>query len=761
MLVGGAARANVPVGGIGGVGGGGGIPIINPCAGLPSQCCQSPTAALCQNATLFSQCTNWDCNTTLSNALQSYAQSLPNKRTAYAPDGTNHAGSNVSTPYVPYDYVKSNATLRGLTGNYFGSPLNHTAYVLNPGNNGQLQYIWQNGGIVGIWTDPQAPWQNDGTRVSSCEEYTYKRYTTLSNVERGLAPYGNGWTAFQHLFWFFNTFFEYGQILDEQGNVIQQGGWPSHLQNLYLTLPYYNLPLRIFTFDPQVDNLFKYLGYGYYGGTTPQPAGDMWSIMNQVQSQVNEFGEDLIEKRYVEMKAFVKLMETRAQLNADFQTWWQQNGCDPKNPSIGCNWKKLLTEGYIANVDAQLNQSLLTAMNTVNEDCFAFYPNPTACTISPHQLIDEYLGQFQLQREHDYDECVRMTGNRFDSYGIVGQASSGGLASAGIPAGDYAASSASLKNLFGLLATAIGNVQLPIDPSTGRAMIGDRASDVGVFGSSLFGANYSYEAGWQLTNLSAGVCHANVHVKGTLAANATLLGTSASVVDFLAQADTSEPSFGNVDIAYQTHFRLLGADIYSPVSTDSPAHFDLTVGSTDKSGKLWSVPPIVIPVGPINVNVTGGMSGGVGFDSTLAGGLSRNCGNNTLSASVNGVFTPYAHLDAFAQAALGIPSVLEAGIRGTLTLVRIDLPFTNGIGISWDGTGLTLNGSSNLDLKLTSFGGKIAVFLDSLLYSTELSLIEWPGVTTNMNLFNLTFNQPLEIIRLGLLGRGGEDGNVL
>jgi hypothetical protein len=258
------------------------------------------------------------------------------------------------------------------------------------------------------------------------------------------------------------------------------------------------------------------------------------------------------------------------------------------------------------------------------------------------------------------------------------------------------------------------------------------------------------------------VCRSNVHVKGSLSATVTVLGAQKSVVDFLAQVGSSEAANStDVNLAYQSHFRLIDSDVYQPYASNDPAHFDLTLGGTDD--KRWDAPlMVVIPVGPISVNVTGGMAGGAGFTSTLNGGLSRDCPNNRLTASVNGVFTPYAHLDAFAQASLGIPSVLEAGIRGTLTLVRIDLPFTNGLGIGWDGSALKLNGTSNLDLKLTSFGGKIAVFLDSLLYSTELSLIEWPGVTSNMNLFHLVFaDQSLDILRLGLLGRGGEDGNVL
>jgi hypothetical protein len=733
------------------------------CGGKIPACCSAPTVEQCQNIDYFDACPNWGCNTLLSNSLASYAQSLPQSRMALAPDGTNHSGTQVSTPYVKYDYVAANAKLVGVSSNYVGSPLNHTAWVLNPTQNGRLQVSWANGHFVFRYVDPHAGWDSDGTRVSSCEEYVFKRYTTLSKLEHDIANFGTDWMGALRKMMSNYDFALQSVVKDEQGNVVENLSYPSHLANLFLTFPYYNLPMGTFQFDPQVDTLFKYLNQGWYGGTTPQPS-DWSTLWGQVNNQISTFGEDLIEVRYLEMKAFQKLVDSRAQIWTDFQNWWQQNACDGAVPPqrLACDWKKYLTQGYLYNVDAQVNQALLKAITTPNEDCFSSAGAPTACTMSPHQALDEYLGQVQLQRERDYDECVRLTGNRFDSASLVAQANAGYLSSGGVPGGDYTANSAALKGLFGLLGAAIQNLQLPLDPATGKVLIGDRWSDSGHFGNNWFGADYSYEAGWQLSDLAKNICDANLHTKGLVTANADVLGQKASLVDFLAQLDTAEPAPSQVSIHYQTHFRLLGSDIYQPVDNTSPAQFDLTIGATDRSGTLFSSPPIVIPVGPITVNVSGGVAGGVGFTSTLGGSFARDCNANTITASATGAFTPYAHLDAFAQASLGIPSVLEAGIRGNLTLVRIDLPFTSGVGVAWNNaTGLTLNGSSNLDLRLSSFGGKIAVFLDSLLYSTEMSLIEWPGVTSNMNLFHLDFSQNLNLMKLGVLARGGEDGNVL
>src|SRR5207302_207556 len=104
------------------------------------------------------------------------------------------------------------------------------------------------------------------------------------------------------------------------------------------------------------------------------------------------------------------------------------------------------------------------------------------------------------------------------------------------------------------------------------------------------------------------------------------------------------------------------------------------------------------------------------------GSMQHDCGAHTIGFSATGTMAPYAHVDAFLQASLGFSGVLEAGVRGTLTLARVDLPLTMNASITGNlSSGMFFNGGSNLDLKMSTFGGKLVVFLDSLVGSVEQS----------------------------------------
>jgi hypothetical protein len=735
-------------------------------------CNTTPTVAQCTDPSYLAACPSQQtaCNSVMTGTLSSYGASLPRQGPVYSPAGTNHAGTVQSARYAPYSYTNGGAFVSGLTGGYYGSVENHVAYVNNPSSNGTALYHYTGPGFpVLTYVDPQASWSTDGTTVNSCEEYIYKRYNSLSHLEDMMAPYSGDYPdLFLAIYYFGGPLLSNKAVTDESGNFVMSWAWPTRMQNLYLRLPFFNLPWRSNVYDPQVVNLFTYLSYGYYGGPNPVPVDDSTQF-NLVENLITGDSADLLEKRYEEMKAFEALVAQRAEIWNDHVQRCAATSCNcnqlqfPAN--ISCNLETLETQGALYTIDVQLNQKLMTAMTTPNESCFDFYNiAPTACTLSPHQVVDEMIQAIAPAREADYQECLRITANQFGAGSLMQLAQNGGLEPEGVypQFGGFTQNSATLKMFFGLIERAVQSIQLPVDPSTGRVMLGDKASDEETAGNSNFRAGFSYDAGWSVTDVDdpQHLCNGNLHINGHVDVEATFFGTEHNIASISAKVDTTKTADTTSNIQYFEDFELLGNSIAPyPKSGSSTTSFDLTVANVDQTvGQSLQFPFFI---GPIPVTITAGAQGGVGFQSSLDGSLSRDCSSLSapLAISTAGSFAPYAHLDAFVQAGLGFSGVLEVGVGGALTLVRIDLPLTMGASVATDGKGgLTINGASNLDLKLTTFGGRLYVFLDSLVGSVEQTLVQWSGATVDTNLFHLNFHLPVALASLRLAGPGGESG---
>jgi hypothetical protein len=691
------------------IGGGGTINAI---------CAATPSLGNCQDPNYNAMCPNWKdtCAQWTTDEFNQNVSSILTVRNALAPDKTFQAGQVVSTRYIPYDHVEQNTTIRGGTGGYYGSRMNHRAWSLNPTNNGTLRKL-----LTGFrYLDPEAFWQADGTRVSSCEEYTYKRYRTASRFEDAIAGLDNNWTGILQKA--LQTGFFTQEIDDETGTAVMNWNWPDHAKNIFFEIDIDHLPLSTYPWDQTVRTMLA-----ARPGRTPSP--DPLTLMSQANDQLNQWGEDLVELRYQDQKEFRKALANRNDVWNAFQAFWQQNQCDTavQPTKLACDWQHLVTQGRLYNIDQDLATKLWNGY--LNGCLYSSGMDP--CGIGPHQLVDEMFASIDAAREPDFRQCRQITGDAFGTTSIVGTASSGGLihGQPSIAGGDYTATSAALKGLLGQIQQQFASVKLPVDPTTHQPVLSSSAGDSATFGSGFFGASYGYSAGWRIDFATQVQTSANAHVWGSLNAHGLILGTDLTVVDFASNVDTAGGCVGttsNTTITANTHFTLLGKNFYSYSDTE-PAQFNLTVANQDKSGTLFELPPVIIPIGFVPVSVTGGLSGGVGYSATLQGGLTRDCNVGSIGVSVGGGFTPYAHLDAFASAGIGIPSVLEAGIRGIITLARVDVPFNANLTTTANGAYVTLNGSVDIDPTLTTFGGRIVLFVDSFLYSAEMTLASWPG----------------------------------
>ena len=767
LFAAGAAHANISIG-----------VATNPCVGMPTvtQCGDPAGAYLAQCPAQQSAC-----QAVMQSAFTAYGQSLPSQRNALAPPGTYQAGSVVPTNYAPFSYTASSSTVSGVATGYYGSSLNHQAYVLNPSQNGRIAWTFAGRKATLIHLDPQAAWDSDGSAVSSCEEYAYKRYYSYSTLQDQMAQYGDDWTTIAEIIYFYaGQQLLYGTVTDELGNPTASWSWPARNPTLFDTA-FINrgFPLQTFQWDLSVYDFIQGMLSDYtHGIFAPQPV-DPNAQFNLLATQVSRFGEDLLEQRYQSMKSLYVLFAERDQIYNDYMTAYDTNNCTaPQGPAqtATCNWAKVVATGEIYKVDSNINQTLLNAFNdSPNTDCFRNYET-NSCTLSPHQVVDEMYTSINTQREADYAQCMLITGDNFGTGSLMSLAQQGLLTNITPSFIGFTSSSSALHAFLGEVQAAVQNIQLPIDPATGATILGDKKSDSGSFGSSLFGASYAYEAGWAVTNIAPLVCNGNLQVKGALNVIATIMGQSLgdpgnlsfgaqggtgskpnlSVVDFLAEVKSSASG-----LAYQGHLIILGNSLYSAAG-NAATTFDITQPDTESSSQLMPPATFFFAIGPIPISIYAGLQGGIGYSSSLQGDLNRDCPDNAIAFAAAGVISPYAHVDAYIQAALGIPSVLAAGIRGTLTLARVDLPLTLNASITGNSAqGMFFNGSSNLNLRMSTFGGKVVVFLDSLFYSIEATLVEWPGLVTDVNLFHLNFDNALALITLKLSESGGEEADPL
>jgi hypothetical protein len=153
-------------------------------------------------------------------------------------------------------------------------------------------------------------------------------------------------------------------------------------------------------------------------------------------------------------------------------------------------------------------------------------------------------------------------------------------------------------------------------------------------------------------------------------------------------------------------------------------------------------------VGPIPVKVAGWVTGVAGVKASLDGGIDRvhssDVNKDALAAKISGTIDPYAELVGHASASIDL-AIIEAGIKGRLTLVRVDLPLTIGVAVTMresdDHSRIdsVLEGSAGLNLVLHSLDGALTVFVDTPFKSYESDIVSWEGYQATLPLFNREF----------------------
>ena len=203
------------------------------------------------------------------------------------------------------------------------------------------------------------------------------------------------------------------------------------------------------------------------------------------------------------------------------------------------------------------------------------------------------------------------------------------------------------------------------------------------------------------------------------------------------------------------HFRVVGDDIFEPINV---AVVPTVYASTEP---LYSFEPLsddetlfdestTITVVIIPVTIRGWATFHAGVNYKINASLDRPNIHTAKGAkaanenpfSLNNTIEPYAQIDGNVSVAIGIPG-LEVGLKGSLTLIRMGLPYHSSAAIKrFDPTDKKAAGnrflaSQGLDFTVASLSGTVSGFVEILLWEAEAELFHWDGITSTTPIFAL------------------------
>lgn len=719
--------------------------------------CIAPTLTQCENASyLTTTCGRQNravCGQMLSDQLeidgadwatQSSHLPLDDDNPQYL--AINHPGGAdadtvVTARVQPYDYTS------------------HVAQQLNSIYNGTVTRNQLASVSTSIFTaDPRIGWQSDGNRVKSCEEFVYKRYRTFSRLEDDLAEAGTNYAA-----QFFITLFgEHnllgGKIYDDRNNFITNLAPAARAKNAFFSfsqIEFAQHPPGMPTHA--IDGALLDRHAAEFANPTYWTGG--WDEQQtRGVSYLTTFEADTFERLDLKVAAFEDLVARRRALYdswfAEYSTIERANCARQNRPNNFCSTHDGTaieqTGALLARVQPQFvaldNQ--IDAAQHEGERLGCMNSGMTPCDWSPHQLMRQLNRQMNVSRDASFRLCKQVLNNDFRTTGSrLAELKAHGWTEAMIFPGDLNESAQMLEYVLEMAKGYVEAVaaDLPLDPATGHPMVGASDSDGATIGNWAFGANYNYSVGFQLENLEAGVSYAQAHAWSNFHAGGTLFSIDVPLIDAALDVHSREVG-ATTYIDHLLSFQLVGQELLPDASGSDAMTFHV-VASPSTGGDLFSASTIV-PVGPIPVKVSGWLTGVAGVTISLDGGIERNHSSNpaldALSVDLRGKLAPFAQLDAHASASVDL-LVVEAGIEGRITLVRLDLPFTMGLGVKLTATpdgrriDSVLEGGAQLDLVLHTLDGAISVFVDTPWHLYKADLLSWEGYSGTTRLINAHF----------------------
>ncbi len=288
-----------------------------------------------------------------------------------------------------------------------------------------------------------------------------------------------------------------------------------------------------------------------------------------------------------------------------------------------------------------------------------------------------------------------------------------------------------------------------IDPATGNIRKPGIADGGGEDkGNKYFGLFYDWGYGFR-GDYGQSECKFDVFAGGHFELVGKVLTKTIPLVDAVAEVSTEDRS---VDVHAKVHDNHLFTPINRTYSVNDTVILNDIVKSVGTGDRDFASAGTTVFAGPVPLKLTAGIAGKAGVELSMdarvndlaqSGDEPAACPSVTVGAGVE----PYMQIDGFAQAGINLV-VAEAGVRGTLTIIRVSVPFVADLTLERAGAnddGLTfpqnvrLVVGTGLSLELNTLSGSIGLYgkigICPLCKKGEVKLVKWDGLTIERNIF--------------------------
>ena len=280
---------------------------------------------------------------------------------------------------------------------------------------------------------------------------------------------------------------------------------------------------------------------------------------------------------------------------------------------------------------------------------------------------------------------------------------------------------------------------------------GKRSHDAHSMGSDIFGAAYTYDAGWYITvdpNTSTN-CQMGGKVYAGATANATIFTQDIPLVDTYSEVLHNA---GDSGFNVKSHTKVVSIpsftleDLYAPIDEYHSGQYN----PDPLEGPTFTIIDVKMPfaVGPIPMSIgfSGAASSGANIGATVMPG--NACGANPQALGLTGTFAPWISADVTASLAVDLV-IASAGVDAQVNLLTLSLPLTMTAGMDSQSN---FDITTDLSLQTEELSGSVNAFaeIDLPFYHPrwELTIFRWDGLTQQTSLFHADAKVPVASVPL-------------
>ncbi|WP_375742123.1 hypothetical protein NR800_22535 [Corallococcus interemptor] len=690
--------------------------------------CPQPTLTECSNvdyrASACGQENDAYCQGLMESEWKARYTSAP-KRTALVPDSM---GGGVETVAVQPNAV-TNTLFSGSDESIVGQV--QRGQVLARKGYKNLTKVEQ------AYDKQRQEWDANGVLERSCQEYVHEKHYDYSRFEQGAGRFGDDFRAL------FTAAYGSGGIAER--TLYSKDGkklapvWDGKTRvekNAYFRFVPGPYPKNTKAYEFTSEAAWKANNAEARQAVLPS---DAWH--QSMSKALSNVADDVLNESQQRQEAFSALLDQR---NAVYAAW-QREAEALRSRDFSTVELDEKTAERLYDLDKALEETLAKADA---EGCLVA-DKTTVCDWSPRRYKAMVDAVMVPRREADLRQCLAVTGNDFGAESFIRNADR--LKIKGLDLKDYTLNpelvSSYVKALAAYLAEQAAKQQPPTNPVTMTKRQGMDFSAGGYSGDNNFGGGYSLRAGWEMSTpgsaFNGNWCDTNAAIFSELGLYANVFSPTRREVAYLTGRASTQPSAIRVELSA----RVLGNPVFT-FDQSYPARFTFVERKpfVDKDAARGSA---TFMVWFIPVTVSGGLSVEVGIVASMGGALGRDCTLNLITLDLLGNIGPYASANGFVSLAIGIPG-LQIGVRGTLTLVRFELPLQGRIGVALSSpthptnpNTLFLSLGTSLNFTLRSLDGRLSLFAELGFLKGEFPIVSWPGIGTSTQLFNDQHYLPL------------------